>query len=61
MDGEENAGFQEKWISYLPNLQEEQWKEFSEKGRLVTVILEKEGDTPFVKLMDTIRRCIRWL
>ena len=49
MDGEENAGFQEKWISYLPNLQEEQWKEFSEKGRLVTVILEKEGDTPFVK------------
>lgn len=49
MDREKSAELQEKWASYLPGLQEEQWKDFSKKGRLVTTILEKDGDTPFVK------------
>ena len=34
---------------YLPNLQEEQWKEFSEERTVGYSYIGKEGDTPFVK------------
>lgn len=46
---EKNVAFQKKWVSYLPGLKEERWEEFSERGRLITVVLNKNGENPSVK------------
>lgn len=40
--------FQENWPYYMPNLDENQWEDFSQNGHLVSVSLVKDGENPMV-------------